>query len=76
MIKIIDDNGIYRHEYHNEKDMWGRKIYRAYCLDKFDGYRYKRTKSEINKLKKEFGKYVGIREWVDVPMDSIGEGII
>lgn len=43
--------------------MWGRPVWAAYFLGSFAGYRYRRTRREMTKLRKEYG----IREWIDCP---------
>ena len=58
------------------KDIFNKKVLVRYIIDNEgneikDGYIYKRTKREINKLKKEYGKDVGINEYIDCPIEYI-----
>lgn len=61
MPKIVWENGVYQYEDHGDKDIHGRKVYRAYIYGEFDGYRYKRTRQELRRLRNECGKSVNIR---------------
>lgn len=57
------------------KDINGRRVYRAYLLGAFAGYRHRRSKREREKIRKEkyFGAAVGIPEWVPVPEWMLGK---
>lgn len=70
-MKIIYDDGIWRYEDHKDKDIWDRKIYRAFFLDKFSGYRWKRSKKEIKEVRKKLGNNVGVMTWFTVPEENI-----
>ncbi|MBE3585401.1 MAG: hypothetical protein IMW94_04415 [Thermoanaerobacter sp.] len=60
------DNGIWRYEPVG-KDIWGRPVWAAYCLGEFAGYRYRRTRQELARLRREYGPRVGLQEWEDCP---------
>lgn len=62
----VYDDGIWRYEPAGS-DVFGRPVYRAYCLGDFAGYRYRRTRAEIARLRREYGPAVGISVWVDCP---------
>lgn len=62
----VHDDGIWRYEPAG-RDIWGNSVWAAYFLTDFAGYRYRRTKQELAKLRKEYGSQVGLREWVDCP---------
>ncbi|MGB9793064.1 MAG: hypothetical protein ACPLTR_10920 [Thermacetogeniaceae bacterium] len=49
------------------RDIWGRQVWAAYFLGSFAGYRYRRTRREMDRLRKKYGRLVGIREWIDCP---------
>jgi len=53
------------------RDVWGRRVYAAYFLGEFAGYRYRRTNQEVRKLQKELGNRIGIRRWVDCPAELV-----
>ena len=64
-------------KYYDEgkKDIFNKKVLTRYVviLDEEiqDGYVYKRTKREINEIKKERGKNVGVNEFVDCPTEYV-----
>ena len=63
-------------KYYDEgkKDIFDQKVLTRYYIDFKgteiqDGYFYKRSKKEINRLKKEYGKNVGINELVECTLE-------
>jgi hypothetical protein len=61
----VYNNGIWRYTPAG-KDVWGQPVWAAYFLGEFAGYRYRRTKGEIKKLEKMYGKGA-VRVWLDCP---------
>lgn len=60
------DDGIWCYEPAG-RDIWGNPVWAAYFLCDFAGYRYRRTKRELAKLRREYGPRVGLKERVDCP---------
>ena len=71
MKKLIKDFGMIKYYDEGKKDIWDNKILTRYVdVDGHkvqDGYMYKRTRTEINKLKKIHGKNVNIQEFAECP---------
>jgi len=62
------DDGIWRY-IRAGRDIWGRPVYAAYLLGRFTGYRYRRTRREIERIRRQVygGARVGIPTWVGCP---------
>lgn len=77
MKKLIKEfKGVSKYYDEGIKDIWNKKVLTRYIIDSEDneiqcGYMYKRTKTEISRLKKEYGKNVGVNEYVECPIDYI-----
>ncbi|MDU6995911.1 MAG: hypothetical protein E6356_13710 [Terrisporobacter othiniensis] len=63
-------------KYYNEgkKDILNQKVLTRYYIDfngleTQDGYLYERSKKEINRLKKEYGKNVGVNEYIECTLE-------
>jgi hypothetical protein len=71
-VKVYED-AIWRYDPAG-KDIWGRPVWAAYFLGEFAGYRYRRTKQELARLRREYGPHVGLREWEDCPEEFLKRG--
>lgn len=58
--------GMWRYEKFG-KDVFGNTVYRAFYFGEFAGYRYKRSRREVEKIRKELGGRVGVPTWVKCP---------
>ena len=65
MGKLIKDFGEIKYYNEGKKDIWNNNILTRYVDGIQDGYIYKRTKTEINQLKKKHGKNVNIQEFYE-----------
>lgn len=57
----------------NKKTWYGKTVYEAYLFSDFMGWRIKRTKSDIMRLRQQMYGFVGVCEYIEIPYEDIGE---
>lgn len=76
MKKLIKEFPNAKYYDEGKNDILNQKVITRYYvnfngIEVQDGYLYKRTKKEINRLKKQYGKNVGINEYIECTLDVI-----
>ncbi|MBT9260173.1 MAG: hypothetical protein KM310_10565 [Clostridiales bacterium] len=70
-----DSDFVWKYYDYGIKDVWGRKVYAAFFLGKFAGFRYRRTDREMKQIKGGV-KQLGVPRWTDCPVDVLPPDVV